>query len=64
MNQLAMSIYRGMPRHELRVDHAMRRFIDLTKQRLALGEDPNVLVLDMKERNVPYLVMTRVLAGR
>lgn len=59
-----LNIYRGQPRHELRVDWPMRQFVERMRALVATGVDRNTLTLQMRERGVPYHVMARVLAGR
>lgn len=59
-----LGIFKGMPRHDLRVDLAMRAFIDRMRDLIVLGIPHNDVTLRMQERGVPYHVMARVLSGR
>lgn len=59
-----LSIFKGIPRHELRVDWPMRQFVERMRDLVAIGVDRNTLTLQMRERGVPYHVMARVLEGR
>ena len=59
-----LSIYKGQPRHELRVDWRLRQFVDKMREMVAEGVCHKVLAAAMKERGVPYHVADRVLSGR